>query len=99
MVSSLISCEALLGKKVIGAGGYIIGEVKGASIDTKTWQIVNLHVKLTNTAAEELGFKKRFRSSMVNMPVKMIQAVGDVVNVSPPLKEMSQSKEITEFKE
>lgn len=99
MVTSLINFETLLGKKVIGTGGYILGEVKGASIDTKTWQIVQLHVKLTDNAAEELGFKKRFRSSTVSMPIKMVQAVGDVVNVSPSLKEMTESNEITEFKE
>ena len=95
----LINFETLLGKKVIGTGGYIIGEVKGASIDTKTWQIAQFHIKLTDNAAEELGFKKRFRSSMVSMPIKMVQAVGDVVNVSPSLKELTESKEITEFKE
>ncbi len=95
----MINFETLLGKKVIGTGGYIIGEVKGASIDTKTWQIAQLHIKLTDNAAEELGFKKRFRSSMVSMPIKMVQAVGDVVNVSPSLKELTESKEITEFKE
>lgn len=99
MAIILINFETLLGKKVIGTGGYILGEVKGASIDTKTWQIVQLHLKLTDNAAEELGFKKRFRSSMVSMPIKMVQAVGDVVNVSPSLKEMTESKEITEFKE
>lgn len=94
----MVNLETLLGKKVIGIGGYILGEVKGASIDTKTWQVAQLHVKLTDNAAEELGFKKRFRSSTVNIPVKMVQAVGDVVNVSPSLKELSETNEITEFR-
>ncbi len=94
----MISFETLLGKKVIGTGGYILGDVKGASIDEKTWNIATLHVKLADTAAEELGFKKRFRSSKVNMPIRMVQAVGDVVSVSPSLKELSESNEITEFR-
>lgn len=88
--------DLLIGKQVIGAGGYILGEVKGASIDIKSWQMTHLHIKLSNIAAEELGFKKRFRSSTVCMPVKMVQAIADVINVAPPLKELSESNEIVE---
>jgi sporulation protein YlmC with PRC-barrel domain len=97
-VIDLISFQTLLGKKVIGMGGYILDEIIGASIDTKTWKVAQLHVKLTDTATEELGYKKRLRSSIVNMPIKMVQAVGDVVNVSPSLKELSESNKITEFR-
>ncbi|MCL5876226.1 MAG: hypothetical protein M1540_00220 [Candidatus Bathyarchaeota archaeon] len=53
---------------------------------------------MTDTAAEELGFKKRFRSSTVCIPVKMVLAVADVVNLAPSLKELSESNEITECK-
>lgn len=98
MVVCLVSFETLLGKKVIGSGGYIIGEVKGAEINTTAWQVPNLHIKLTENAATELGFKKRFRSSTVCVPTRLIQAVGDVITIAPPLKELGQSKEITECK-
>jgi sporulation protein YlmC with PRC-barrel domain len=94
----LISFEALLDKKVVGAGGYILGEVQGVSIDTKMWQISQLQIKLTDNAAQELGYKKRFGDSVVNMPVTMVQAVGDVINVSASLKELGQNKILTEFK-
>jgi hypothetical protein len=33
------------------------------------------------------------------MPVKMVQAVGDVITLSPSLKELSKSRKITEFKQ
>ena len=91
--------ESLSGKKVVGAGGYILGEVKGGRVDTATWQITHLYVKLSDKAAVELGFKKRFRSSTVCMPVQMVQAVADVVNLAPSLKELGDSKEVTECKE
>lgn len=99
MVSILINFETLLGKKVIGTSGNIIGEVKGASINTKTWQVLQLQIKLSDIAAEELGLKKKFRSSTANMPVRLVQTVGDVINISLSLKEISESKEITEFKQ
>jgi len=94
----LISFETIIGKQVIGTGAFIIGEVKGALIDTKTWQVPQLYVKLSDNAANELGFKKRVRSSTVSIPTKMVQAVGDVVTIAPPLKELSESNEITEYK-
>ncbi|MCW3999727.1 MAG: hypothetical protein NWE93_05770 [Candidatus Bathyarchaeota archaeon] len=94
----MISFSELLGKQVIGTGGFIIGEIKGASLDVKTWQVPQLQVKLTDNAATELGFKKRFRSSTVTIPTKMIQAVGDVVTMAPPLKELGESVEIIEYK-
>jgi sporulation protein YlmC with PRC-barrel domain len=97
-VSCLINFEELLGKQVIGTGGYIIGEVKGALIDVKTWNTPQLIIKLTDSAASELGFKKRFRSSTVCLPTKLIQAVGDVITISPPLKEIGENKEIIEYK-
>ncbi len=94
----MISFDALLDKKVVGAGAYILGEVQGVSIDTKMWQISQLQIKLTDNAAQELGYKKRFGDSVVNMPVTMVQAVGDVINVSASLKELGQNKILTEFK-
>jgi len=93
----LISFETIVGKQVIGTGGFIIGEVKGALIDTKTWQVPQLYIKLSDNAANELGFKKRFRSSTVCLPTKMIQAIGDMITIAPPLKELSESHEITEY--
>ena len=97
-MNNLINFDTFLGKKVIGTGGYIVGEVKGVLIDTATWQIPQFYIKLTDNAATELGFKKRFRSSTVCIPTKMVQAVGDVVTISPPLKGLAESKEITEYK-
>jgi sporulation protein YlmC with PRC-barrel domain len=97
-VAIVLDFADLSGKKVICAGAYILGEAKGGEVDTATWQITHLYVKLSDTAATELGFKKRFRSSTVCMPVKMIHAVADVINVSPSLKEISESSEITECK-
>ncbi len=94
----MISFDTLIGKKVIGTDGYIIGEVTGAEIDPTIWHVHQLHVKLTDNASEELGFKKRFRSSKISMPTKMVRSVGDVVNIWPKLEALSESKEITECK-
>jgi sporulation protein YlmC with PRC-barrel domain len=95
----LINFEEIVGLQVITSGAKIIGEVKGAKVDTETWLIKFLNVKLTGDAAESLGLKKRFRSSKICIPVSMVQAVGHVVTVSMTIEEMESSQEIAECKD
>jgi sporulation protein YlmC with PRC-barrel domain len=95
----LVSVEKLNGKKVIGAKAYTLGEVEGAEVNTDNWRLTHLHVKLTDQAATELGFKKRFRSSTVCMPVSLITAVGDVITIDKSFEELSKTVEIVEYKE
>jgi len=95
----LINFEAIMGLQVVTSGASIIGEVKGAKIDTTTWAIKFLNVKLTGEAAESLGMKKRFRSSKICIPVGMVQAVAHVVTISRSIEELESSQEIAECKE
>ena len=92
----LIDIEEIMGLEVVTSGAHIIGEVKGAKIDTTTWEIKYLNVKLTGEAAESLGMKKRFRSSKICLPVSMVQAVAHVVTISRSIAELESSQEITE---
>ncbi|MCW4002683.1 MAG: PRC-barrel domain-containing protein [Candidatus Bathyarchaeota archaeon] len=94
----MTSVDELFGKKVIGAKGYNIGEVKGLTADLAQWRITHLQVKLDGKAAEELGFKKRFTSSTVCLPVSLVNAVGDVVTITQSLVELSNNPEIYECK-
>jgi sporulation protein YlmC with PRC-barrel domain len=98
-VKCLINFEEIMGLQVVTSGAYIIGEVKGAKIDTVTWEIKFLNVKLTGGAAESLGMKKRFRSSIICIPVIMIVAIGHVVTISRSLEELESSQEIAECKD
>ena len=95
----LISFEKLVGLQVITSAAEILGEVKGANIDTKSWQITELLVKLSNMAAEELNMKKRLGSSVVSIPVSVVQAVSHVVSLSKSVKDLENSREIIEYKE
>ena len=91
--------EEIMGLDVVTSGAHIIGKVKGAKIDTATWEIKFLNVKLTGEAAESLGMKKRFRSSVICVPIHMVQAVGHVVTISRTIEELEISQEIAECKE
>ena len=95
----MINFEEIVGLKVVTSGAHILGEVKGVRIDTATWAIKYLNVKLSGEAAETLGMKKRFGSSTVCIPVTMIQAVAHVVTITKSIQELETSQEITECKE
>jgi sporulation protein YlmC with PRC-barrel domain len=95
----MINFEEIVGLQVVTSGAHILGEVKGVRIDTDTWVVKYLNVKLTGEAAESLGLKKRFRSSKICVPVGMVQAVAHVVTISRSMEELESSQEITECKE
>lgn len=95
----LISIDKLVGKNVIGAKGYNMGEVKGFEFDPVDWKVTHMQVKLSDKAADELGFKKRFRSSTVCMPISMVAAIGDVVTLNKSLIDISGDNSVTECKE
>ena len=92
----MVNVDSLSGKNVIGASGIILGEVTGAEVNTSTWQLTHLNIKLSNQASEDLGFKKRFGSSTVCMPVSLISAVGDVITINRTLDELGRNPEISE---
>jgi len=93
----LVSVSKLIGKKVIGANAYVLGEVTGADVDTEKWQMTHLHVSLTDDAARELGFRKPFLGSViVCLPINLIQATGDIISLSKSIIEL---KNVVEPKE
>jgi sporulation protein YlmC with PRC-barrel domain len=95
-VTFVINFEEIVGLQVVTSGAHILGEVKGVKIDTTTWEVKFLNVKLTGEAAESFGMKKRFRSSKICIPVGMVQAVAHVLTLSRSMEELESSQEITE---
>jgi sporulation protein YlmC with PRC-barrel domain len=92
----LVSFDKLSGKFVICAGGFDLGQINGGEINTSTWQVTHLHVKLSKQASEDLGFKKRFRSSTVCLPISLISKVGDNILLNESLDELSRHPQISE---
>jgi sporulation protein YlmC with PRC-barrel domain len=94
----MINLEEIVGLDVVTSGAHILGKVKGAKIDTATWEIKYLNVKLNGEAAESLGRKKRIGSSSICIPVSMIQAVAHVVTISKTIEDLENSTQIIECK-
>jgi sporulation protein YlmC with PRC-barrel domain len=94
----LVNSEKLIGMKVNTSKAYVLGEVNGFEVDTKNWRVTHLRVKLTDEAATQLGFKRRFHSSTVCMSIYLINAVGDFITIDKSLDELESSSEITACK-
>jgi sporulation protein YlmC with PRC-barrel domain len=86
-----VSDEHLRGRTVIAADGQAIGEVAALLVDTSAWTIVALQIKLGKPTAEQLGAARgMFRAATLELPVRMIQSVGDAVLLSVPTLELRQ---------
>ncbi|WP_035349609.1 PRC-barrel domain-containing protein [Edaphobacter aggregans] len=87
-----VSDEHLRGRTVIAADGQTIGEVAALFIDTSTWIIVALQIKLSKSVAEQLGAARGLlRAATLDLPVRMVQSVGDAVLLSVPTPELRQT--------
>ena len=99
MAIVLTNFDKLSGMFVICAGGFDLGNVNGIEINTDTWQVTHLHVKLSKPASEDLGFKKRFRSSTVCVPISLVSKYGDNILLNKSIDELSRHPEIYECRE
>jgi sporulation protein YlmC with PRC-barrel domain len=95
----LVNFEKLVGMKIISSKAHVLGEVRGIELNTENWQISHLHVKLDNEAAVKLGFKKRFRSSKICIPISLVKAVGELVTIDASFEDLQNSFEIIECKD
>lgn len=86
-----ISDKNLRGRTVISADGQAIGEVADLLIDSDDWHVALLQVKLRKGVADQIGAPRgRFSAGTLDLPVSMIQSVGDAVVLSVPAHELRQ---------
>jgi sporulation protein YlmC with PRC-barrel domain len=75
-----LSDESLRGRTVIGADGQAIGEVAALLLDSEAWAVEFVQVKLRNAIADRLGAARTiFSAGTVDIPVRLVQSVGDAV--------------------
>jgi sporulation protein YlmC with PRC-barrel domain len=93
------SDEHLRGRTVIAADGQAIGEVAALLIDTSTWMITALQIKLSKSVAEQIGAARGLlRAATLELPVRLVQSVGDAVLLSVPTLDLRQTLPDTDEK-
>ncbi|MBK7535534.1 MAG: PRC-barrel domain-containing protein [Myxococcales bacterium] len=81
-----LSDENLRGRTVISADGQVIGEVNALFLDSDAWRVESLQVSLNKDIADQLGaHRSTFHAGALEIPVRMIQSVGDTVVLSVPV--------------
>jgi sporulation protein YlmC with PRC-barrel domain len=86
-----LSDENLRGRTVIAADGQAIGQVAALFLDSDAWRVESLQVKLRKEIADQLGASRgMFHAGILELPVGIVQSVGDAVVLSVPALELRQ---------
>ena len=86
-----LSDENLRGRTVIAADGLVIGSIAGLLLESDGWRVESLKVKLQRDVADRLGADRSWlHPGAVEIPIQMVQSVGDAVVLSVALDELRQ---------
>lgn len=72
--------ENLRGRTVIAADGQAIGQVAALFLDSDSWRVESLQIKLRKEIADQLGAAHgMFHAGTLELPVRLVQSTGDAV--------------------
>ena len=85
----MVDDRELNGLTVISSDAFTIGKVDGFEINTNTWQISHLHIKLTKEIINEFGLQKPFLGSVsICLPINNVSSIGNVITLSSDLNKL-----------
>ena len=80
------------GRTVIAGDGQAIGEVEDLVVDTASWRVESLQLKVSKDMADQLGIRRGiFRGGRFHLPVEFIQSIGDSIILKVPSQELRKS--------
>ena len=78
-----LSDQNLEQRTVIAADGLALGQVSAIFLDSETWRVESLQLRLHKDVADRLGASHNiFRAASIEVPVRLVQSVGDAVVLS-----------------
>jgi sporulation protein YlmC with PRC-barrel domain len=91
-----LSDENIRGRTVIGADGQAIGAITALFIDATEWRIESVSVELHKDMADRLGAaRSMFRRGSIEIPVALIQSVGDTVVLGVGVDDLREGRRTT----
>ena len=76
---------------MIAADGQAIVDIAAIFLDSDVWQVEALQVKLRNNVADQLGATRgMFHAGTLEIPIRMVQSVGDAIILSVAANELRQ---------
>lgn len=83
--------EILRGRTIIAADGQVVGVVTALFLDCAAWRVESLQVRLDTAIADQLGaHHSLFRAGEIEVPVRMVQSVGDTVVLTVPVDRLRE---------
>ncbi len=77
------------GRTVISSDGQAIGRVSDIFLDSDSWRVEALQINLRKGVATTLGAEHGvFHSGRIEVPVSLVQSVGDAVVLSAATREL-----------
>lgn len=89
-----LSDEKLRDRAVISADGQVVGRVTSLQVDVGSWQVESVGVELRRDIADRIGARRSlFRAGELEIPVRLIQSVGDAVVLSAAVDDLRDVRE------
>lgn len=81
--------DGLRGRSVVDAHGRVIGEITELFVETDSWRVEGVGVRLTRDAERALGAHRGpFRAVELELPIEEIQSVGDTIVLRRPVESL-----------
>jgi sporulation protein YlmC with PRC-barrel domain len=82
-----LSDQNLRGRTVIGADGKAVGEISALFVDSESWRVEALQLKLRRDVADQIGAPHSlFQAGALEVPIRLVQSVGDAVVLTVALE-------------
>jgi sporulation protein YlmC with PRC-barrel domain len=94
-----LSDENIRGRTVIAADGQVVGKITALFLESDAWRIESIQAKLGNDIADQIGADRSvFHAGTIEIPVRMVQSVGDTVVLSIPVDGLREVLPLDESK-
>ena len=88
-----LSAENLHERTVIAADGQAIGSIKSIFLDPAEWRVESISVELRKDIADRIGAAHSvFHRGLIELPVGLIQSVGDAVVLSVAVDALREAR-------
>jgi sporulation protein YlmC with PRC-barrel domain len=91
MISNMTASQ-LHGRRVVTQDGLVLGDVSDVVFDTRSWQIVELEVRLRRKSFEALGLEKPMLGTRtIHVTADLVAGVSDALVLKPRLADLRPS--------
>lgn len=86
-----LKLSELPGRPVLDANGSVIGDIQAPLVDTETWLVDTLRIRIRRAAAHEMAMTwSFFNRPTIDVPTGLIHAAGDAIILRVSMAELRE---------